>query len=72
MQAMATGTVKWFSAERGCGFIVPDDGSTPLYVDRRELAGADRRTLWVDTKVRFEPEEGEFGLEAKNVTLTTA
>jgi CspA family cold shock protein len=69
---MATGTVKWFSAEKGCGFIVPDDGSTPLFVDRRELVGGDQATLRVDTKVRFESEEGEFGLEARNVTLSTA
>jgi cold shock protein len=68
---MATGTVKWFSADKGCGFIVPDDGSTPLFVDQRELVDADHKTLSVNTKVRFEPQEGEFGLEAKNVTLST-
>ena len=72
MQAMATGTVKWFSAEKGCGFIVPDDGGTALFVDYRELVGAEHKTLIVDTKVRFEPQEGEFGLEAHNVTLSTA
>ena len=69
---MATGTVKWFSADKGCGFIVPDDGGTPLFVDHRELVGADDKTLSMDTKVRFEPEEGEFGPEARNVTLSTA
>ena len=69
---MATGTLKWFSAEKGCGFIVPDDGGTPLFVDYREIVGAHRKTLPVNTKVRFEPQEGEYGLEAKNVTLSTA
>jgi len=69
---VATGTVKWFSAEKGCGFIVPDDGGTPLFVDHREIVGAHRKTLPVNTKVRFEPQEGEYGLEAKNVTLSTA
>ena len=69
---MATGTVKWFSAEKGCGFIVPDDGSTPLFVDHREMVGADHKTLKVNAKVRFEPQEGEYGLEAKNVTFSTA
>jgi CspA family cold shock protein len=68
---MATGTVKWVSAAKGCGFIVPDDGGTPLFVDHRELVHADHTTLSVDTKVRFEPHVGEFGLEAKNVTLST-
>jgi CspA family cold shock protein len=69
---MATGTVKWFSAEKGCGFIVPDDGGTPLFVDHREIVGADHKTLTVNTKVRFEPQEGEYGLEAKNVTFSTS
>jgi cold shock protein len=69
---MATGTVKWVSAEKGCGFIVPDDGGTPLFVDHREIVGGEDKTLRVDTKVRFEPQEGEFGLEAKNVTRSTA
>lgn len=68
---MATGTVKWVSAAKGCGFIVPDDGGTPLFVDQGELVDADHKALSVNTKVRFEPQEGEFGLEAKNVTLST-
>ncbi len=69
---MATGTVKWVSAENGCGFIVPDDGGTPLFVDHREVVGGADEALRVDTKVRFEPQEGEFGLEARNVTFSTA
>lgn len=69
---MATGTVKWFSAERGCGFIVPDGGGTPLFVDYREIVGADHKTLVEDTKVRFDPAEGEYGLEARNVTFSSA
>lgn len=69
---MATGTVKWFSAEKGCGFIVPDGGGTPLFVDYREIVGADHRTLAENTKVRFEPAEGEYGPEAKNVTFSSA
>jgi CspA family cold shock protein len=69
---MATGTVKWFSAQKGCGFIVPDDGGTPLYVDHREIVGADLEKLTVDTEVRFGAQEGEYGLEATNVTFSTA
>lgn len=69
---MATGTVKWFSAEKGCGFIVPDGGGTPLFVDYREIVGADNKTLAEDTKVRFDPAEGEYGPEATNVTFSTA
>lgn len=69
---MATGTVKWFSAAKGCGFIVPDGGGTPLFVDHREIVGGDRKALAENTKVRFDPAEGEYGLEAKNVTFSSA
>ena len=69
---MATGTVKWFSADRGCGFIVPDGGGTPLFVDDREIFGADLKTLAENAKVRFEPADGEYGPEAKNVTFSSA
>jgi hypothetical protein len=37
----------------------------------REIVGADRTTLTANTKVRFELQEGEYGLEAKNVTFST-
>ncbi len=68
---MPTG-VKWFSAERGCGFIVPDGGGTPLFVDYGEFVGADHKTLVENTRVRFDPAERDYGLEAKNVTLSSA
>jgi cold shock protein len=68
---LATGTVKWFSAERGCGFIVPDGGGMPLFVDYREIVGADHKTLAENTKVRFDPAEGEYGPEATNVTFSS-
>jgi CspA family cold shock protein len=69
---MATGTVRWFSAERGCGFIVPDGGGTALFVDYREIVGGDHKTLAENTRVRFDPAEGEYGLEARNVTVSSA
>lgn len=65
---MATGIVKWFNAEKGHGFIVPDGGGTPVFVDHTAIVGADHETLAIDTRVQYEPEEGEFGLEATNVT----
>ena len=69
---MATGTVKWFNAERGHGFIVPDGGGTPLFVHHSAIVGADHKTLALDARVQFEPEEGEFGPEATNVTSALA
>jgi cold shock protein len=65
---VATGTVKWFNAERGHGFIVPDDGGKPLFVHHSAIVGGDRKTLALDTRVQYEPEQGEFGPEAKKVT----
>ena len=69
---MATGTVRWFSAEKGYGFIVPDGGGTPLFVDHSAIVGADHKTLAENTRVDYQPEEGEYGLEAKHVTLSSA
>ena len=72
VHSMATGSVRWFSPEKGCGLIVPDDGGTPLFVGHREIVGADRKTLAENTRVRLESQEGEYGLEARNVTFSTA
>ena len=68
---MATGTVKWFNAEKGHGFIVPDGGGTALFVHHSAIVGADHKTLVLDTRVQYEPEDGEFGPEAKNVTTAS-
>jgi CspA family cold shock protein len=65
---MATGTVKWFDDDKGHGFIVPDGGGTPLFVHHSAIVGAGHKTLALDSQVQYEPEEGEFGLEAKDVT----
>jgi CspA family cold shock protein len=69
---VATGTVKWFSVEKGYGFIVPDGGGTPLFVDQSAIAGADHKMLAENAKVHYQPEQGEYGLEAKHVTFSSA
>jgi CspA family cold shock protein len=68
---VATGTVKWFDTEKGHGFIVPDSGGTPLFVHHSAIVGADHKTLALDSRVQYEPGEGEFGPEAKDVTSTS-
>ncbi len=64
---MAQGTVKWFNAEKGYGFIAPEDGSADLFVHYSEIQSGGFRTLEEDQKVEFEVGEGAKGPQAQNV-----
>jgi cold shock protein len=66
---MPTGTVKWFSDEKGFGFIVPDDGSKDLFVHHSQITGSGFKTLAEGAKVSFETESGPKGPSATQVTL---
>jgi CspA family cold shock protein len=69
---MATGTVKWFNADKGYGFIVPDEGGgKDLFVHHSAIVGEGYKSLDENAKVEFEPAEGAKGPEAKNVTLVS-
>jgi len=64
---MATGIVKWFNAEKGFGFIAPDDGSADVFVHYSEIKGSGFRTLEENQQVEFEIGEGTKGPQAQDV-----
>ena len=64
---MAQGTVKWFNAEKGFGFIAPADGSDDVFVHYSEIQGSAFRTLVENQQVEFEIGEGAKGLQAEKV-----
>ena len=65
---MAEGTVKWFSNEKGYGFIAPDDGSKDLFVHFSNIGGDGYRSLSDGARVSYEAEAGPKGPVATNVT----
>ncbi len=67
---MPTGTVKWFSDEKGYGFITPDDGSKDVFVHHSAIVAEGHRTLAEGAKVTYESEEGEKGPKATTVQAT--
>jgi cold shock CspA family protein len=64
---MAEGTVKWFNATKGFGFITPDDGSADVFAHFSSIEGSGYRELIEGQKVDFEAEQGPKGLQAKRV-----
>ena len=62
------GTVKWFNAEKGYGFISPEDGSSDLFVHYSAILGHNFKTLMEKQRVSFEVVEGPKGLQATKVT----
>jgi len=65
---MATGTVKWFSDDKGFGFITPDDGGRDLFVHFSGISGDGFRSLAEGAKVSYEEEEGPKGPKAVSVS----
>ena len=66
---MATGSVKWFNAEKGYGFISSDNDGPDVFVHFSAISGTGYRNLEEGQKVEFETNEGPKGLQAANVRL---
>ncbi|WP_295121672.1 cold-shock protein [uncultured Leifsonia sp.] len=65
---MATGTVKWFNAEKGYGFIAPDDGSADVFAHFSEIQSqGGYRTLDENQKVEYDLTQGPKGMQASNI-----
>jgi len=64
---MTVGSVKWFNAEKGFGFITPDDGGEDVFVHHSAIQMQGYRDLSEGQRVEFEVTQGQKGPQASNV-----
>ena len=66
---MTTGVVKWFNAEKGFGFISPEDGSADVFAHFSAINSGGFRSLEENQRVQFEVQQGPKGLQAANIKV---
>tara|TARA_R110000737_G_scaffold290235_1_gene296775 strand:- start:1132 stop:1329 length:198 start_codon:yes stop_codon:yes gene_type:complete len=64
---MANGTVKWFDATKGFGFITPDDGGKDVFAHHTAIQGDGFKTLDENQSVTYDITEGDKGPQASNI-----
>ncbi|MGH9149915.1 MAG: cold-shock protein [Acidimicrobiales bacterium] len=64
---MAQGTVKWFNAEKGFGFITPEGGGDDVFVHFSAIQVQGYKTLAEGQRVQFDTQPGKKGLQAADV-----
>lgn len=64
---MPTGTVKWFNADKGYGFIKPDDDSADIFVHFSAITTSGYRSLDENQKVEYKVTQGDRGPQAEEV-----
>ncbi|MFK0046281.1 cold-shock protein [Streptomyces sp. NPDC090741] len=64
---MDQGTVKWFNAEKGFGFIAPDDGTPDVFVHFSAIDSSGYRSLEENQRVEFTTSQGPKGPQAEQV-----
>jgi cold shock protein len=64
---MATGTVKWFNAEKGFDFISQDDNGQDVFAHFSAIASSGYRSLEENQRVEFDVAQGPKGLQAENI-----
>ena len=64
---MTTGTVKWFNADKGFGFITPDDNGPDVFAHFSAITASGYRSLEENQRVEFDVTQGQKGPQAENI-----